>query len=828
MRRAFLATLTLAALVMFAGCSDQEPTSPAEPSFGKRPSTDCLDGTLTGQLRDEIRADIGNLFADRKTKKAAGGQINNIERKLCKDPLPQYDDATNMAWDFLRFTNGKIPNKFTGEAADAADLTSKVFALAADPAATDPPLEIPDGAFLETGGVITFDPEDASETDPIVASTENGEAAVVIDNPDAFPPGTGPVTIVLSRAAGDDVVEPGEFIPGFQAYEEGYQILSSHQPDPNGGGVIIALCLVPETAPTNLVIGHLHGSSVELLVPTDPDPEFLNYIDCTNATATTVAMNIVAPPGWLQYARRLVQPVVKLFEPKPLNAMLFRGRGLGGRTTSLSLDAPVDPTIDVGETVQLSVGTDATWTSDATGVATVGATTGLVLGVGPGTATITADFGAEESLSMVITVLPPPVVPGMIDFDFAPDASPILSGTLVNDLYALAGVTFGHGGAGTLCGTNVYANDSVVPGLPAPSLPNRVSLCTEGTASDISENTFGFISATFGPFVSEVCLDVSTIAGQSGFLAAYSQSGALLERATTPVGPAGATQPLCVTRPDPDIVAVAFSGDGNLFAMFDNLDFAAGPGGSNQIAFVGLGDIRLMNANGTLETNVTGGVVANGRAPSWSPDGQRMAFYGISGAGIYLINPDGTGLSGPLGPTGAWQPAWSPLGDQIAYKESTGGIGVMNVDGTNQVQIAVAGSSPAWSPDGMKIAYSLSNDIYVINASGSGSALNVTNSATTSDHTAAWSPDGIEMKIAFTRDWDIYVINADGSGTPLNVTNTTTDNENQVDWSPDGTMLAFWSNRVGSDQIFIQPADGSGPAIQLTFGGVNFDPAWRP
>ena len=112
MRRAFLTTLTLAAVVMFAGCSDQEPTSPAEPSFGKKPpSGDCV---LDQQSRsDAIRVDIENLFADKRTRKAAEEQINNIERKLCKVP-PQWFDATNMAWDFLYFTNGKIPDKVIG------------------------------------------------------------------------------------------------------------------------------------------------------------------------------------------------------------------------------------------------------------------------------------------------------------------------------------------------------------------------------------------------------------------------------------------------------------------------------------------------------------------------------------------------------------------------------------------------------------------------------------------------------------------------------------------------------------------------------------------
>jgi hypothetical protein len=740
---------------------------------------------------------------------------------LCKN---QYEDAVNMAWDFLYFTNNKIPEKFTGDAQDAAELTSKVFRLARDPAAVEDPLEIPGGAFLPTGGVVTFDPADATPEIPIVAATTNGEAAVVIDNPDAFPPGTGMVTIALSRELDDEVELPGEFIPGFQAYPEGYRILSSHEPSLTGGGVLIALCeLLP--SPETRVIGWLHEGNVELLVPTDPNPEALGYIDCTDAGPYAGIEGLAVGQGLIDFARRLAHPVMRLLEPKPLNAMYFKGRGLGGRTTSLSLGAPVDPIIDVGESVQLSVGTTATWTSDDIGVATVDVTTGLVTGVSPGTAVITAEFG-EESWSAVIAVLQPPLAPGMIDFDFAPDGSPVTSGTLVNDLYASEGVNFEHGGVASLCGTSVYANDWVFAGLPAPSLPNRVSICPEGIASDISENTFGFITAAFGPFVSEVCLDVSTTAGNSAFLAAYSQSGALLERATTPVGPTAATQRLCVTRPDPDMVAVAFSGDGSLFASFDNFDFIAGPGGSNQIAFVGPPDIMLMNANGTVERNVTSSATENYRGPTWSPDGQRIAFYKLNGSGIYVINADGTGLAGPFGPTGAFWPAWSPLGDEIAFADA-GNIYVMDVDGTN-VRVVTQGNHPAWSPLGTQIAYTQTNDIYTISSDGVGVPFNVTNGGL--NRGPAWSPDGTQLAYTSTDvldNDDIWVINADGSGSPVNVTNSPA-TENQVDWSPDGSMLTFWSNRAGLNQVFIQAADGSETAIQLTFGGVNYDPVWRP
>lgn len=170
--------------------------------------------------------------------------------------------------------------------------------------------------------------------------------------------------------------------------------------------MIVALCVVPP-APSNVVIGHLHESEVTLLVATVPDPEALRYINCSDVDPTTGGgggefLSMTDRP-WLHFAQRVLRPVGQLLAPPPLEAnMLLAGRGLGGRTTSLSLNAPVDPTIAVGDSVQLTVATTATWSTDDTGVATVDGT-GLVTGVGPGTANITAVFGSQ-SLTTLVTV----------------------------------------------------------------------------------------------------------------------------------------------------------------------------------------------------------------------------------------------------------------------------------------------------------------------------------------------------------------------------------------------------------------------------------------
>jgi eukaryotic-like serine/threonine-protein kinase len=48
-------------------------------------------------------------------------------------------------------------------------------------------------------------------------------------------------------------------------------------------------------------------------------------------------------------------------------------------------------------------------------------------------------------------------------------------------------------------------------------------------------------------------------------------------------------------------------------------------------------------------------------------------------------------------------------------------------------------------------------------------------------------------------------------------------------WSPDDKQLAFYSDRAGSANLFVQPADGSGAAERLTEGpSINIANSWSP
>jgi len=105
-------------------------------------------------------------------------------------------------------------------------------------------------------------------------------------------------------------------------------------------------------------------------------------------------------------------------------------------------------------------------------------------------------------------------------------------------------------------------------------------------------------------------------------------------------------------------------------------------------------------------------------APSWSPDGGRIAFNSqrSGNTDVWIVNVDGTGLRNLTDGEYALDeaPTWSSEGSTIAFgstRESSsqfgGDIYVMDADGTNVHRLTFSDSAyaPAWSPDGCWIAF---------------------------------------------------------------------------------------------------------------------------
>jgi Tol biopolymer transport system component len=267
-------------------------------------------------------------------------------------------------------------------------------------------------------------------------------------------------------------------------------------------------------------------------------------------------------------------------------------------------------------------------------------------------------------------------------------------------------------------------------------------------------------------------------------------------------------------------LAPSWSSDGQrIYFLTDNRD-----GG-------GTLDLYVMNADGTEEHLVAGGIYTGGspwprRAYAVSPDGTRIAVGAITPQGLsgnldlFVMNMDGSGstliadLPCDVNYTHCEYVealAWSPDGQRIAFAACWPGhgssdcsIGIVNADGTGQTSLASAGPNAelAWAPDGQRIVFSSGGtiasyfeprDLEIINADGTGRMVlldgDVDGTANTSP---SWAPDG--QSIVFARfvpvftgvpeQSDVFAVNVDGSG--LQHVTTAPGGAFAPDWNPAG------------------------------------------
>jgi hypothetical protein len=129
------------------------------------------------------------------------------------------------------------------------------------------------------------------------------------------------------------------------------------------------------------------------------------------------------------------------------------------------------------------------------------------------------------------------------------------------------------------------------------------------------------------------------------------------------------------------------------------------------------GTIFTIRADGTHRVRIPTGS-ATSTAPSWSPNGNRIAFatgvrrLGRVRSSVYIVNADGTGRR--LLSRDAASPSWSWDGSLIAY-DSTDGVRLITPDGVRKPAIGPKGP-PSFSPDAAQIAIATPKGVVVVDS----------------------------------------------------------------------------------------------------------------
>ena len=233
-------------------------------------------------------------------------------------------------------------------------------------------------------------------------------------------------------------------------------------------------------------------------------------------------------------------------------------------------------------------------------------------------------------------------------------------------------------------------------------------------------------------------------------------------------------------------------------------------------------------------------------APSWSPDGQQIAFQAKveDRWGIYVMDLDSRKHRNLTSDAhGEFHPVWSPDGLTIAFhsdRSSPARIWLVNSDGKNlrEFPIEIPGTADfSWSPDGRQVVFcanervadqkalrpefgiDLEKDVYVASCDGK-DLRRITNGRSLA-MMPSWSPDGEQIAFAQSTkpgnvsEIQIYVVNIDGTGLKK-LTNRPGQNLCPK-WLRNSTRVLFYnlppSTGASTPQLIRVSVDGTGEAV---------------
>ena len=274
-------------------------------------------------------------------------------------------------------------------------------------------------------------------------------------------------------------------------------------------------------------------------------------------------------------------------------------------------------------------------------------------------------------------------------------------------------------------------------------------------------------------------------------------------------------------------------------------ELAGVPSGSLLFLTGGYSDnLYLVNPDGSGLTELTNSVESD-TAGAFSPDGSSIAYTSHlredRADGVYVISPDGTNarrVSGDGLPD--WFISWSSQG-RILYAEGVQGSGdywIVNPDGSEPIRISErnqCSDAVDWSPDGEDIVLCQCTTgadpwppcgLSIVDQQGIMIRTLLENTPAMPS-SPKWSPDGSQILfISQGRASDpftLFVLDADGANARRLYELPGNALWSQAKWSTDGSRIAV---NTSAQTVVVSPADGSSRTVATGEGIERL--AWSP